>query len=195
MIHTWMSATGRLVFLWIAADGWQGSCTRRVSLTVETANFHADALKTAPTLRKWTIDTCGEMDPVEALTSGLMQGQNALEVFKAAGVDAASRSRLFLGRTVSPHVLEGVAMTRAMRLLWQRWLDWQGFGQTSIWLDARTYIPSVGDGLPTDRLIGMTSAAYASAIGGSDALSKWFPMLMINVVRLMAGVGRAIFST
>ena len=156
----------------LLTDGWQGSCTRSVrGLTAEAANLHADALKAAPMIRKWTIDTCGEMAPVEALTSGLMQAQNALEVFKTAGVDAAEAVRAFSwAHTVGPHVLEGVAMTRAMRLLWQRWLDWQGLGQASIWLDARTYIPSVGEGLSTDRLIGMTSAAYVSAVGGCDAL-------------------------
>ena len=156
----------------LLTDGWRGSCTRRVrGLTSEAANFHADALKTAPSIRKWAIDTCDEMDPVQALTSGLMQAQNALEVFKAAGVDAANAVQAFSwAHTAGPHVLEGVAMTRAMRILWPRWLIWRGFGQASIWLDARTYIPPVGDGLSTDRLIGMTSAAYASAIGGSDAL-------------------------
>ena len=154
------------------SDGWKGSCTRSVKgLTAEAANLHADALKAAPSIRKWAIDTCGEMDPVKALTSGLIQAQNALKVFEAAGVDAAEAVQAFSwAHTVGPHVLEGVAMTRAMRILWQRWLNRQGFGQASIWLDARTYIPPVGDGLPTDRLIGMTSAAYASAIGGSDAL-------------------------
>jgi methylmalonyl-CoA mutase len=156
----------------LLADGWQGSCTRSARvLTAEVANLHADALKAAPSIRKWAIDTCGEIDPMKALISGLMQAQNALEVFKAAGVDAAEAIQAFSwAHTVGPHVLDGVAMTRAMRILWQRWLNRQGLGQANIWLDARTYIPPVGDGLPTDRLIGMTSAAYASAIGGSDAL-------------------------
>lgn len=156
----------------LLTNGWQGSCTRSVrGLTTEAANRHAIALKAAPSIRKWAIDTCGEMDPVQALTSGLMQAQNALEVFKAAGVDVAEAVQAFAwAHTVGPHVLEGVAMTRAMRILWQRWLNRQGFGQASIWLDARTYIPPVGDGLTTDRLIGMTSAAYASAIGGIDSL-------------------------
>jgi methylmalonyl-CoA mutase len=156
----------------LLADGWQGSCTHSLrDLTSKAANLHADALKAAPSIRKWAIDTCGEMEPEQALTSGLMQAQNALEVFKSAGMDAAEAVQAFSWtHTVGPHVLEGVAMTRAMRILWQRWLSRQGFGQASIWLDARTYLPPVGDGLKTDRLIGMTSAAYASVIGGSDAL-------------------------
>lgn len=156
----------------MVTTGWQGSCSRRVmNLTAEDARLHAIALKGAPSIRKWAIDTCDETDPVTALTSGLVQAQNALKVFEAAGLDAAEAFQAFLwAHTVGPHVLEGVAMTRAMRILWQRWLSRQGFSQASIWLDARTYIPPVGDGLKTDRLIGMTSAAYASAIGGSDAL-------------------------
>ena len=61
-------------------------------------------------------------------------------------------------------------MTRAMRILWQRWLKSRGQAPASIWLDALTYRPEVGEGLSTDRLIGMTSAAYASALGGPDSL-------------------------
>lgn len=154
------------------AEGWRGSCSRSMKgLTAEDARFHADALKAAPFIRKWAIDTCGELDPVKALTSGMLQAQNGLKVIEEAGLNAAEAVQAFSwAHTVGPHVLEGVAITRAMRILWQRWLSRQGFGQASIWLDARTYIPPIGDGLPTDRLIGMTSAAYASTIGGCDAL-------------------------
>jgi len=156
----------------MVAAGWRGSCARSArGLTAEDAHLHAAALKAAPSICKWAIDTCGETDPVTALTSGLVQAQNMLKVFEQSGLDPSEAVQAFAwAHTVGPHVLEGVAMTRAMRILWQRWLSRQGFGQASIWLDARTYMPPVGDGLQTDRLIGMTSAAYASAIGGSDAL-------------------------
>ena len=153
-------------------NGWKGSCTLSVrNVTTEEVRIHANDLSAAPDIRKWAINTCDMAEPVEALCSGLAQAQHALETFKAAGLDPADEFQAFTWlHEIGPHVLEGIAMTRAMRILWQRWLTSSGLERGSIWLDARTYLPKADEGIPTDRLIGMTSAAYASAIGGTDSL-------------------------
>ena len=152
--------------------GWKGSCTRNLStVTTEVVRHHADAFVALPSVRKWAIDTCDAADPVAALCSGLVQAHGAWNAFEAVGLEIAAERESFVWRhQMHPHVLEGVAMTRAMRILWQRWLESRGQAPASIWLDARTYRPEVGEGLSTDRLIGMTSAAYASALGGPDSL-------------------------
>jgi methylmalonyl-CoA mutase len=152
--------------------GWKGSCTRNLStVTAEVVRHHADAFVALPSVRKWAIDTCDAADPVAALCSGLVQAHGAWNAFEAVGLEKAAERESFVWRhQMHPHVLEGVAMTRAMRILWQRWLKSRGQAPASIWLDARTYRPDVGEGLSTDRLIGMTSAAYASALGGPDSL-------------------------
>ena len=152
--------------------GWKGSCTRNLSkVTAEQVRYHACALAGLPSVRKWAIDTCDIADPVAALCSGLIQAHGAWNAFEAVGLEIAmERERFVWTHQMRPHVLEGIAITRAMRILWQRWLKSRGQAPASIWLDARTYRPKVGEGLLTDRLIGMTSAAYASALGGPDSL-------------------------
>ncbi len=154
------------------ANGWKGSCTRSVrGLTVEEACNHTDLLSAIPSIRKWAISTCDLNNPVEVLCSGLVQAQGAFDTFEAAGLNKAEAFQAFRWiYQVGPNVLEGVAMTRAMRIIWQRWLTSRGLKCGAIWLDARTYLPEVDEGLRTDRFIGMTSAAYSGAIGGVDSL-------------------------
>ena len=176
MIHLHLDADrvelGNFPVKRMLGGGWKGSCTRNVrSLTAEKALFHAECLSEVASVRKWSLDTSAAEGPVDALRLGLEQAQKALGLFEAAGLDVNEAFQSFIWTfKTGPHVMEGVAMIRAMRLLWQRWLTSQGIEPGSIWLDAQTYVPEVDDGLPTDRLIGMTAAAYAGAIGGVDAL-------------------------
>ena len=155
----------------LAAAGWQGSCTMRVRGAAEAAiRNHALACE-ALELRTWMVDTSDKADVLEALVDGLHQCEMARTQFEKTGLDTAQQFRGFVWKVVvGVHVLEGVAFLRAVRRVWQRWLLANGLPNVPIWLDVQTVQANMDGDLDTDRLIGLTTAAYAAVVGGSDAI-------------------------
>lgn len=175
MVHLHINTDGTELngfdFPALVAAGWKGSCTLRVTDAVESAiRDHALAFG-ALGLRTWMVDTSSQSDGLEALINGLRQFNRARVHFQSAGLDVGQQFRGFVWKAVvGVHVLEGVAFLRAARRVWQRWLFANDLPDVPIWLDIQTVQPPIEGELKTDRLIGLTAAAYAAAVGGADAI-------------------------
>lgn len=155
----------------MADAGWQGSCTIRVADASESTIRAHEHVCEALGLRTWMVDTSGQADGLEALINALHQCEAARGQFEAAGLSAPPQFQRFVWKAVvGVHALEGVAFLRAARRVWQRWLLAHGFPDVPIWLDIQTVQPAIDGDLNTDRLIGLTTAAYAAVVGGADAI-------------------------
>lgn len=175
MVHVYLDADATALHGFdlpaLVAAGWKGNCTVRVAGTSDAViRKHASACGNQG-LRTWMVDTSNQADVMEALVNALHQCEAAIAQFEAAGLDAGQQFSAFVWKVlIGVHVLEGVAFLRAARRLWQRWLQARGLPDVPIWLDAQTVQPAIDGELKTDRLIGMTTAAYAAVVGGADSI-------------------------
>lgn len=155
----------------LVAAGMQGSCTVRVAGASDAViREHAAACGDLG-LRTWMVDASNQPDALDALVHGLHQIEAARAQFEAAGLDVGQQVQRFVWRAlIGVHVLEGVAYMRAARRVWQRWLQANALPDVPIWLDVQTVQPAIDGKLKTDRLIGMTTSAYAAVVGGADSV-------------------------
>jgi hypothetical protein len=155
----------------MAKAGWTGHCARRIhALDAEAFRSHVE-LTNGLNVRVWLVQTGIKTDYTNALADGLLQLERfrrLLKEQKGSGVKAWQS--MVWKCHVGPHVLEGVACLRALRLVWDKWLESHGFDKVAIWIDAVASNESAQCEFATDRLIPMTASTYASVIGGADSI-------------------------
>lgn len=155
----------------LAELGWTGHCVKRIgSIEFEAASEHKEFTE-GLSVRLWMVATESEEDCIEALANGLMQLERFNQLLDDSGGDEVNHwQRMVWKCGVGSHVLEGVALLRAMRLVWKKWLESHGHPAASIWIDAVASNEQEPSEYATDRLIPMTASTYAAVIGGADSV-------------------------
>lgn len=94
-----------------------------------------------------------------------------LKGIQSANLDASEvLNGMVWSWSVDVEILSEIAGLRALRLLWEKWLESHHLGAIPIWIDGRTSSHSYGMDLDTDHLMLQTAGAYALVVGGADGL-------------------------
>lgn len=155
----------------MAKAGWTGHCARRIhALDAEAVRSHVEWTN-GLSVRAWMVETETKANYTDALADGLMQLEQFSRLLEEQKGNGAHPWGAMVWKChVGPHVLEGVAYLRALRLVWAKWLESHGFDKVAIWIDAVASNELAECEHATDRLIPMTASTYASVIGGADSI-------------------------
>ncbi len=156
---------------WTSTE-WQGACGLDCnSMTSLSAAEHMLLWANHQKLRRWLLDGGSEANRVNRAVKALQQLDRTHELFRSMDMDVSAEWGAFQWKWQSGvHVLEEVAFLRAIRFVWERWLEVNDHALVPIWIDAQTSHDFMVETQPTDHLIGLTAASYAAAIGGADSI-------------------------
>lgn len=156
---------------WKSAS-WKGTCGLFCeSMTAANVAEHLTLWAEQKELRRWTVDGGRDVNRVNRAVNALRQLDRARDVYRSLDLDASAEWSAFQWRWESGvHALEEVAFLRAIRFVWERWLEENSLDSVPIWIDARTSEDFMIESQPTDHFVGLTSATYAAAMGGADSI-------------------------